>query len=85
MKNTGVFYVQKGDRLFRVEPISKHADRNADWGTTDTTNLPEGGAIHPDDSIIRDGQFKNIMTLGPGISPLSAIDKLCLDTVEEEG
>lgn len=76
MSKTGRFYVCKGGRTFLVEPVSEHSMRNADWGKTDTTNLPIGGAIHPDDSIITDENFTNIVTLGPGVSPLSYIEKL---------
>jgi hypothetical protein len=54
MSNTGRFYVKQNGRTFLIEPISNHAMRNADWGSTDTTNLPIGGSVHPDDSIITD-------------------------------
>lgn len=44
-----------------VEPISKIPCRNADWGKTDTTNLPECGSIVEEDSIItEENGFKNI-------------------------
>jgi hypothetical protein len=76
MSNTGRFYVTQNGRTFLVEPISNHAMRNADWGATDTTNLPIGGSVHPDDSIITDENFKNIVTLPPGTSPLSYIEEL---------
>ena len=73
----GRFTVQKGNRLFVVEPISKFAMKNANWGKTDTTNLPIGGAVHPDDSIItKENGFKNIHTLAVGQSPNSFIDSL---------
>lgn len=72
----------KSGRKFVVEPISLHADRNADWGKTDTTNLPIGGAVHPDDSIItEENGFKNIVVLGPGESPMSAISSILKDTI----
>lgn len=76
MSNTGRFYVKQNGRTFLVEPVSNHSMRNADWGSTDTTNLPIGGAVHPDDSIITDENFKNIVVLEPGVSPLSYIEKL---------
>ena len=77
MSNTGRFYVHKDGRTFVVEPISKHANRNSGWknGLKDS-DMAKGGAVHPDDSIIKDDEFKNIVTLGPGVSPLSYIDKL---------
>ena len=44
-----------------IEPINEHPDRNADWGKTDTTNLPTGGSIKEKDSIITEANgFKNI-------------------------
>jgi len=78
MSNTGRFYVKKGDRLFFVEPMSNHAGRNSDWKNgIKESDMAKGGAIHPDDSIITDENFKNIITLGKGESPLSYIDKIC--------
>lgn len=82
MSNTGRYTVHgKDGRTFVVEPISLHANRNADWGSTDTTNLPIGGAVHPDDSIITEDKFKNIITLGPGVSPEGYIDQICTKQV----
>jgi hypothetical protein len=77
--STGRFYVKQNGRTFLVEPISEHSLRNAAWGQTDTTNLPIGGAVHPDDSIITDANFKNIITLPPGVSPLGYIESLLED------
>jgi hypothetical protein len=80
MSKYGTFYVKKGGRLFLVEPISEHANRNADWNNgIKEADLPFGGAVHPSDSIITDDKFKNIITLGPGISPLGYIDQICED------
>lgn len=76
MKNSGRFYVKVKGRLFYVEPISKHADRNADWDNG-MKNYPIGGAVHPEDSVISEGKrYKNVVTLGKGVSPLGYIDQL---------
>ena len=59
MSKTGRFYIRHENRLFCVEPISKYADRNADWDNgIKATDLPDGGAIHPTDSIITDKNFQ---------------------------
>jgi len=77
MSTYGRFTVKSGGRTFVVEPISVHAYRGADWGHTDLSNRPIGGAVHPDDSIICESNgFTNILVLGPGESPLSAIQDL---------
>ena len=73
MSNTGRFYVRHGGRTFIVEPISNHPDRNADW-TNGGIDKIKGGAIRPEDSIIKDDEV--ITTLGPGESPLSFINNL---------
>lgn len=73
MSKTGRFYVKKDGRTFIVEPISNHPDRNADW-TNGGIDPIKGGAIKPEDSIITDEQL--IVVLGPGESPLSAINKI---------
>ena len=68
---------RKDGRRFVVEPISTHAMRNSDWGHKDLSNKPIGGGVHPDDSIItKENGFKNIVVLGPGVSPYSYIDSL---------
>ena len=68
-------------RKFVIEPISRFAEKGADWGKTDLSNRPIGGAVHPDDSIItEDNGFKNIVVLGPGESPMSAINSILKDT-----
>ena len=78
MGKYGRFYVKKGDRLFLVEPISENANRNADWNNgLKKADMAKGGAVHPDESIITDDKFKNIVTLGPGESPLGYIDQMC--------
>lgn len=77
MSREGRYTVKRGTRTFVVEPISKFAKKGADWGHKDLSNRPEQGAVHPDDSIItEDNGFKNIVTLGPGESPDSHIDKI---------
>lgn len=83
--NTGKFYVTKGGRTFLVEPISKNAERGADWGHGDLSNRPIGGACHPDDSVISDETHKNIVTLDPGVSPLGYIDQLLNEGEREDG
>lgn len=43
-----------------IEPINEHPDRNADW-QKGMSNLPKGGAIKEEDSIItEENGFKNI-------------------------
>lgn len=77
MSKTGRFYVTHKGRTFCVEPISKYAERNANWDNgLKKEDMPIGGAIHPNDSIIDDENFKNIAILGKGESPLSYIQKL---------
>lgn len=77
MSAYGVFTVVKNGRVFKVEPISEHAERGADWGNTDMSNRPIGGAVHPDDSTITaENGFTNIVTLDKGESPLGYIDEL---------
>ena len=77
MSKTGRFYIRHENRLFCVEPISKYADRNADWNNgIKASDLPEGGAIHPSDSIITNKNFKNIHMLKEGESPLSFVKNL---------
>ena len=77
MSKYGRYTVSKGGRTFVVEPISENAERPADWGHKDLSNFPIGGAVHPDDSIItEENGFKNIMILGKGVSPDSAVEKL---------
>jgi len=77
MSKTGRFYIHKEGRTFLVEPISKYAQRNAEWENgIKKSDLPKGGAIHPDDSIITDEDFKNIVTLNKVESPISYITKL---------
>lgn len=85
MSKTGTFYIRHEGRLFCVEPISKHAGRNADWENgIKKSDLPTGGAIHPDDSVITDKDFKNIQVLGKGVSPLSFIKNLIKDEEDEQ-
>ncbi len=77
MSKTGRFYIRHEGRLFCVEPVSKYADRNADWDNgIKTTDLPNGGAIQPNDSVITDKHFKNIQMLKQGESPLSFIKNM---------
>lgn len=65
MSKTGKFRVETPDgRVFEIEPISVYAERSA----KDLSNKP-----HPDDSTISD---KNILILGPGESPHSAIQQI---------
>jgi len=76
MKNTGRFYVKVKGRLFCVEPVSKYADRNADRDNG-MKNYPIGGAVHFEDSIVKEGKrFKNVVTLGKGVSPIGYIENL---------
>jgi len=76
--NNGTFYIKKGNRLFYVEPLHNHAERNADWNNgLKKKDMPIGGAIHPNDSKISEEKFKNIITLGVGESPLEYIDRMC--------
>lgn len=76
MRNSGRFYVKVKDRLFYVEPVSKYADRNADWDNG-MKNYPIGGAVHPEDSIVKEGKrFKNVVTLDKGVSPIGYIEQL---------
>lgn len=57
----GVYDLKTGKLEKVVEPINQHPERNADWGKTDTTNLPELGAIKEEDSIItEENGFTNI-------------------------
>jgi hypothetical protein len=51
-----------------VEPINEFPDRNADWDNgIDKKNLPEGGSIRPEESIITEANgFKNIKTVKGG-------------------
>lgn len=57
----GVYNLKTGKLEKVVEPISEVPCRNADWGKTDTTNLPECGSIQEGDSIITEKNgFKNI-------------------------
>ena len=73
----------KDGRRFVIEPISEHADRGGDWGHKDLSNRPVGGAVHPDDSIItEENGFKNIVLLGPGESPYSAINDILRDELD---
>lgn len=64
MSKTGRYYVfdfKTGKLEQVVEPISTNPERNADWGKTDTTNLPNEGAIKEEESIIKkENGFKNI-------------------------
>ena len=64
MSRTGRYSVYdfKTGKLEKVvEPISDHPQRNADWGKTDTTNLPENGSITESESIItEENGFKKI-------------------------
>lgn len=66
MNNTGRYGVYKivGNKMILesvVEPINEFPDRNADWGKTDTTNLPTGGSVTEKESIITEANgFKNI-------------------------
>ena len=77
MSKYGTFTVTKNGRTFVVQPVSEHAERGGDWGHTDLSNRPIGGAMHPDDcTITAENGFKNVVTLGPGESPLSYIDNL---------
>lgn len=77
MGKYGTFTVVKDGRTFVVEPLDKF-ERGGDWGHTDLSNKPQGGAVHPDNSVItEENGFKNIVTLEPGRSPLSYIDSLC--------
>lgn len=73
----GRFMVYQNGRAFAVEPISTNMDRGSDWGKTDLSNRPIGGAVHPDDSIItEENGYKNIVVLEPGVSPLSYIENI---------
>lgn len=73
MSNTGRYTVykldfKKGKMIPKqvVEPITPTPCRNADWGKTDTTNLPSCGAIEEKDSIItKENGFKNISYIVP--------------------
>lgn len=67
---------QKTGRKFDVEPISKSAEKGADWGKTDLSNRPIGGAVHPDESMISEGTHKNIVITEKGVSPMSVIDEI---------
>lgn len=70
------YYITNGKRTFWVEPIDPF-NRGADWGQTDLSNRPQGGGIHPDESIIREENgFKNIQILPPGVSPDSVVSEL---------
>lgn len=71
--------IMPNGRRFVVEPISKYANRDTviwDNGLK-KEDMPKGGAVHPDDSIItEENGFKNIVLLGPGESPYSAINEI---------
>ena len=70
MSNTGrygVYNMFTGKLEKVVEPINKFPDHNADWGKTDTTNLPTGGSVSPEESIITEANgFKNIKVVKNG-------------------
>ena len=77
MSKTGRQTVMVEGRTFIVEAISDHPDRGGDWGKTDLSNHPLGGAIMEDESVItEENGFKNIIKLGVGESPYSAIERL---------
>lgn len=72
MSKTGRYGVYRfaGNKLVLesvVEPINEFPDHNADWGKTDTTNLPTGGSVRPEESIITEANgFKNIKIVKNG-------------------
>jgi len=86
MSATGRFYVTQGGRTFCVEPIDKSVGKGPRvWGDVDPASKKVTGhygekypgAIHPDDSIITEGNgFKNIVTLDAGTSPMGYIEML---------
>lgn len=86
MSNSGRYFITdiKSGRKFCVEPIGD--DRN-NWGDYDpvtkkfTGNYGEKyrGSIEEEDSIItEENGFKNIVTLGVGVSPESYIENYLL-------
>ena len=86
--DTGRYFVvdAKTGRKFCVEPIGN--DRN-DWGDIDVVTKKltgeygkkHRGSIDESNSVIKESNgFKNIITLGPGVSPQSYIDKLLKQT-----
>jgi len=87
MSDSGRYFITdiKSGRKFCIEPIGD--DRN-NWGDYDpVTKKYTGdygqkhrGSIDESDSIItEENGFKNIVTLGPGESPDSYIEKLLKD------
>lgn len=72
MSNTGRYieYEIRGGKFVPVkvvEPINEFPNHNADWGKVDTTNLPTGGSVKPEESIITpENGFKNIKTVKNG-------------------
>lgn len=87
MSATGRFYVTTPcGRTFCVEPIDESVGHGPKrWGDIDPASKTVTGqygqkypgAVHPDDSIITEGNgFKNIAILEPGVSPMDYIEKL---------
>ena len=76
----------KTGRKFRVEPISKHAERDAEWlNGIKKKDLPIGGAIHPDDSVItEENGYTNIHILKKGESYMSKISEI-IETTRPDG
>ena len=72
MSKTGRYFVYdfKTGKLEKVvEPIRDHKlERNADWGKTDTTNLPIGGSITEEESIItKENGFDDIKYINAAV------------------
>ena len=85
MSDTGRYYIkdEKTGRVFCVEPIS-NSNHAADWGDvhhiskklTGKYGSKYKGAICEEESIIKEGEFKNITTLKAGESPEDYINNL---------
>lgn len=86
MSKTGRYFIVKDGRKFLVEPIDNTFGLGRKkWGDIDpATKTVQGdygnkeiGAIHENDSIItKENGFKNITTLGVGVSPDSYINTI---------
>ena len=87
MSDSGRYYItdEKSGRKFCVEPLSergqKVTDRAFSNGGIDGSgvkNRPStGGSIREDESIITEDGFKDIVTIGPYMSPQAFIDEVC--------
>lgn len=90
-QNTGRYYVidHKTGRKFCIEPISERDQRISDRTFTNGGTSGDamknkssiaGGSIHEEDSIItEENEYKNIVTLPPGVSPEGYIEQLLRD------